>query len=81
MTFELPMLIGGILLLLASGEVTIKAAQILAHKLNISETFIGLTIISVGTSLAELATHITVSRQVLLGNDLSGLAAEQRSNT
>ncbi len=67
-------LIGGIILLVLSGEVTIRSAQRIASKLGISETFIGLTILSIGTSLAELGTHLVSSFKILHGDNVSGIA-------
>ncbi len=51
---------------LGSGFV-INGSITLAKKLNINETFIGLTILSIGTSLPEIFTHIIASSNILLG--------------
>lgn len=57
-----------------SAEVVIRSAQIIANKLKISDTFVGLTILSIGTSLPEIGTHIVSSLAILKGHDLSGIA-------
>jgi len=57
-----------------AGELVINSSQIIARYFKISETFIGLTILSIGTSLAEMSTHIVSSLKVLKGEDVSGLA-------
>lgn len=46
----------GLLLLIAGGELLVSAAVSIARELGISEAVIGITIVSVGTSLPELAT-------------------------
>jgi cation:H+ antiporter len=74
MIMELLLLIVGIIVLWISAEIIIRAAQIIAAKLKISETFIGLTILSIGTTLPELGTHIASSIAILKGTDLSGIA-------
>jgi len=57
-----------------SAELIITAATKIAKHYNVSETFIGLTILSIGTSLPELGTHIAASIKILQGADVSGLA-------
>lgn len=50
------LIIFGLLLLIAGGELLVSAAVTIARELGISEAVIGITIVSVGTSLPELAT-------------------------
>lgn len=50
--------ISGLIVLLVSTEFLVWSGVELAHRLDVSEMFIGLTIIAVGTSLPELATAI-----------------------
>ena len=71
---ELLLLILGIAVLWGSAELLVRAAQVIAAKLKISETFLGLTILSIGTTLPELGTHIASSIAILNGTDLSGIA-------
>ncbi len=71
---ELMLLIAGIIAIWLSAELLIRASQIIAHKLGISDTFIGLTILSIGTTLPELGTHIASSIKILQGVDVSEIA-------
>ncbi|MBW2980651.1 calcium/sodium antiporter [Candidatus Woesearchaeota archaeon] len=71
---ELGLLIVGIVVLWGSAELLIRSLQVIAKRLRISDTFIGLTILSVGTTLPELGTHIASSMAILRGTDLSGIA-------
>jgi cation:H+ antiporter len=71
---ELSLLIAGIAFLWGSAELLIRALQVIAARLKISDTFIGLTILSIGTTLPEFGTHIASSVAILKGTDLSGIA-------
>lgn len=71
---EIFSLVLGIIVIWASAEIIIKASQEIACRFKISETFIGLTILSIGTSLPELGTHLVASMSILKGVDLSGIA-------
>lgn len=51
----------GLVVVIYSGDLVVKNAVIIASKLGISDTLIGLTIISLGTSLPELITTITAA--------------------
>ncbi|HII72657.1 TPA: hypothetical protein HA265_07920, partial [Candidatus Woesearchaeota archaeon] len=57
-----------------SSELVIHASQVIAHRLKISESFIGLTVLSIGTTLPELGTHIMSSIAILQGKNLSDIA-------
>lgn len=67
-------LIFGLAAVVFGAECVSTTAQFLAIKIGMSEALVGLTIVSVGTSLPELATSIAVSRrgdnQMALGNIL-----------
>ena len=54
--------------------IVVDAAQRIARHFNISEAFMGLTIISIGTSLPEISTHIIASIDILKGIETSGIA-------
>lgn len=64
----------GIIALKFGGDFVVDNASNIARELKISETFIGLTIISIGTSLPELITGIIAARKgetdLALGNVL-----------
>ncbi len=63
---------GGLILLVAGSKLFVKGAVDIAHILNISETIIGLTIVSAGTSLPELATSVLAAfrreEDIAIGN-------------
>ena len=61
-----------IILILIGGELTVQTAQKIALGLGMSQTLVGLTIVSIGTSLPELVTSIVAARkheiELALGN-------------
>ena len=63
---------GGILLLIAGGELALRGAVGLAREAGLTERVIGLTIVAIGTSLPEIATSVIASlkgeHEVGLGN-------------
>lgn len=56
-------IIGGAALIIVGGQVTVDSAQKIALSLGMSETLIGLTIVSIGTSLPELVTSVVAARK------------------
>ena len=74
MQIELIYLLLGIFGVWLTGELVINSSQVIARYFKISELFIGLTVLSIGTSLAEMSTHIVASLKVLKGEDVSGIA-------
>lgn len=66
------LVIAGLVLLVAGGRVIVYGAIEVASRLGISERVIGLTIVSIGTSLPELATSIVAARKknfdIAIGN-------------
>jgi len=65
-------IIGGLLLLVAGGRAIVYSAVKLAQQAGLSERVIGLTIVSVGTSLPEAATSIVAAMRrntdIAIGN-------------
>ena len=65
-------ILGGALAIAIGGDVTVDAASRIASDLGMSQTLIGLTIVSIGTSLPELVTSIVAARKnevdMALGN-------------
>ncbi|MBN1498968.1 MAG: calcium/sodium antiporter [Spirochaetes bacterium] len=58
---DIALIAAGLVGLVAGSRLFVKGAVDLAHLLKISETIIGLTIVSAGTSLPELATSVIAS--------------------
>ena len=63
---------GGLIAVIAGGNLVVDNACIIAESFGVSQNFIGLTIIAVGTSLPELVTSIVATRKgdsgLALGN-------------
>lgn len=57
------MVCGGLVFLAVGGDATVRGATGLARIAGISEVVIGLTVVSIGTSLPELVTSITATRR------------------
>ncbi|MFH1375267.1 MAG: hypothetical protein ABIH35_01205 [Patescibacteria group bacterium] len=54
--------------ILTGAEIVIRVARDLCRKFNFSEYYVGLTILSIGTSLPEIFTHIFGSIHILSGS-------------
>ena len=65
-------IVGGLAGVIFGGQLVVNNAKDIAHALNWSETFIGLTIVALGTSLPELVTSIVAAKKgesgMALGN-------------
>jgi len=66
-------LIFGLLGLIIGSGIVIEGAQRIARALNINELIIGLTVISIGTSLPEIATTMAAAFERLRGIETSGI--------
>jgi cation:H+ antiporter len=68
----------GIMGTLVGGEMVVRNAKEIAKSLKISQFFIGLTVLSIGTSLPEIFTHILSSIRIVFFHEninlLSGIA-------
>ena len=53
--------VGGVIMLVGGGKLTLDSAVSIAHLFGLSEKLIGLTILAVGTSLPELATSMVAA--------------------
>lgn len=71
--YEIVLLILGLGGLWLGAELVVKGSHNIANFFKISELFIGLTIVSIGTSLPEIAVSITGGIQRLRGIETSGL--------
>lgn len=56
-------IIGGALAIMLGGNITVNAAKAIAAFWGMSETLIGLTVVSVGTSLPELVTSVVAAKK------------------
>lgn len=65
-------IVGGIAAIIAGGQLTVDSASNIALSLGLSQTFVGLTIVAIGTSLPELVTSIVATKKgesgLALGN-------------
>ena len=57
------LILAGFALIAAGGQAVVESAKQLAAALGMTETLIGLTVVSLGTSLPELVTSIVASRK------------------
>lgn len=64
--------VGGLVLIIAGSNITVGAATSIATYAGLSERFIGLTIVALGTSLPELFTSVAAARRgnadIAIGN-------------
>ena len=71
---ELFFLIAGIVGLYFGSGYLVEAAKNIARLLNVSDTLVGLTIISIGTSIPEIMTNFSSGLKVRAGIEASGIA-------
>lgn len=68
----LVLIVIGIAAIIAGGQLVVNSATNIALNLGLTETFVGLTIVAIGTSLPELVTSIVATRKgergLALGN-------------
>jgi len=64
----------GLALLIFSSDVTVERSRRIAKKLGVSELLIGLTIVSIGTSIPEIFVNILAGLYRLQGLETSGIA-------
>lgn len=64
--------VGGAVVIIIGGKLSVNSATDIARQLNISEAIIGLTVVALGTSLPELVTSVVAARKgnsdIALGN-------------
>ena len=70
----LPFLFLGLIGLWFGADLAVEGTKRLAKVMNISQTFVGLTVISIGTSLPEIFTNLIAGLQVARGIPASGIA-------
>ncbi|MCP4442504.1 MAG: sodium:calcium antiporter [Aureispira sp.] len=57
----------GVIVLIISAKVIVERLIGVAHHYGFSESFVGLTVLSIGTSLPEIGSHVTASMGILSG--------------
>lgn len=64
--------VGGLAAIVFGSDLVVDSATAIAYSFGLSETFVGLTIVSIGTSLPELVTSVVASKkgsnEIALGN-------------
>lgn len=65
MVADFSILFGGVAAILLLAELVIRQTQRLAHHYGFSGTFAGLTLLSIGTSLLEITTHVIGSVRIV----------------
>ena len=74
MVFSIILLVIGLVILIAGGEIFVRGSASLARKMKVSPIVIGLTVVAFGTSVAELVVNIFAALQgapdVAIGNIL-----------
>ncbi len=69
---DLTMLVLGLAAIILGGQIVVRSAETIALSWGVSETLVGLTIVSIGTSLPELVTSIVAVRKgetdIAIGN-------------
>ncbi|OPY29793.1 MAG: putative membrane protein [Methanocella sp. PtaU1.Bin125] len=75
---DIALLAAGIIAVMAGGKITLDTAVGIAVSIGVSPYLIGLTVISIGTTLPELATSVTASHKgsgdLVLGNCLGSFS-------
>lgn len=70
--YSIAMIGGGMLVLFLGGKWVVEGAVLIARLVGLSEVFIGLTIVSIGTSLPELVTSVVAAHRrqsdIAIGN-------------
>ena len=77
-------IIGGIVAIIAGGDVVVDSATKIAEQFGMSENLIGLTVVAFGTSLPELVTSVVAAKKnevdMALGNVIGSNIFHYKSN-
>lgn len=68
------LIILGLFGLWLGSDIVVSGGQTLARRMKISEVVIGLTVVSIGTSIPEISTNLASGYNKLMGIDASGIA-------
>ena len=63
MVIQILLIIIGFMFLIKGADILVEGSSAIAKKLHISEIIIGLTIVSIGTSMPELFVSITSAKE------------------
>ena len=63
LSFSLFYIVIGVACIIWGGDITVDSAKQIAAMLGMSDTLIGLTVVSIGTSLPELVTSVVAARK------------------
>jgi len=78
MLIDASIIVAGIISVVVLADLVIRNSITIAHHFNLSGAFVGLTILSIGTSIPEIMTHIMGSIAIVQNperlDDLSGLS-------
>ena len=69
--FGVPIIFVSIIITLLGAKLTVSSALNISYILNIADSFLGLSIIAIGTSLPEIATSIRAAKEksdIIIGN-------------
>lgn len=66
-------IIGGMVAIVLGGQMVVNSAETIALRFGLSETLVGLTICSIGTSLPELVTSVVAARKNQVGMALGNV--------
>lgn len=77
---DLPLFIAGVFLLVKGSDRFVDAAAALARRFGVSEFVIGLTLVSIGTSLPELASSVCASLQGASGFIIGNIVGSNIAN-
>lgn len=66
-------IVGGLAAIVLGGQMVVNAAETIALHFGLSETLVGLTICSIGTSLPELVTSVVAARKNQVGMALGNV--------
>ncbi len=65
LSFHVIVVVVGVLLILVCARVVVMSSIGLARRYGLSDSFIGMTVLSIGTSLPEIMTHLAASIRIL----------------
>ncbi len=77
----IPLLIGGLVLVIIGAHFTVESASDIAHSFGISEWIIGILMVALGTSLPELAVSISAAVKSKVDMAIGNIIGSNMANT